>query len=177
MKPAKFKLGTLVVVGLLLFLRVNVTAEQLPKGDCNAPKPLTDLRHCVFWNKAFSGIDLHGTLLDGVSLRGTNLTGSNLSGASLRRADLRWSDFSKCQLTDTDFSNSNLFHTTFDGATMDRAKLNKAYMFGSRLNDVQARQADFTDAFMKDLNIENMDETWFQHAINLPIHLQQMLSQ
>jgi uncharacterized protein YjbI with pentapeptide repeats len=31
-------------------------------------------------------------------------------------------------------------------------------------------QADFTDAV-----IENMDGTWFQHAINLPIHLQQML--
>ena len=164
--------GAIVVVGLLLFFRVNVAAEELPKGDCKAPKPLTDLRHCVFWNKAFSGIDLHGTLLDGVSLRGTNLTGCNLSGASLRRADLRWSDFSKCQLNDTDFSNSNLFHTTFDGATMDGAKLNKAYLFGSRLNSIQARQADFTDAV-----IENMDGSWFQHAINLPIHLQKMLNQ
>jgi uncharacterized protein YjbI with pentapeptide repeats len=121
MKKGGFQWGSIVVVGLLLFFRVNVTAGQLPKGDCHVPKPLTDLRHCVFWNKAFSGIDLHGTLLDGVSLRGTNLTGCNLSGASLRRADLRWSDFSKCQLNDTDFSNSNLFHTTFDGATMDRA--------------------------------------------------------
>ena len=172
MNKTRFQSGFIVVIGLLLFFLADVTAEPLPKGDCNAPKPLTDLKHCVFWNKAFSGIDLHGTFLDGVSLRGTNLTGANLSGASLRRADLRGSDFSKCQLTDTDFSNSNLFHTTFDGATMDRAKLNKAYMFGSRLNYVQARQADFTDAFM-----ENMDGTWFQHAINLPIHLQQMLNQ
>jgi uncharacterized protein YjbI with pentapeptide repeats len=109
---------------LLIFCGVNATAEKPPKGDCNAPKPQTDLRHCVFRNRSFSGIDLQDTLLDGVSIRGTNLTGCNLAGASLRRADLRWSDFSKCQLNDTDFSNSNLFHTTFDGATMDRAKLN-----------------------------------------------------
>jgi uncharacterized protein YjbI with pentapeptide repeats len=40
---------------------------------------------------------------------------------------------------------------------MDGAKLNKAYLFGSRLNSIQARQADFTDAFMKDLNIANSD--------------------
>ena len=160
-------------------------------------------------------------------------------------------------MNDTDFSNSNLFHTTFDGATMDRAKLYQTYMFGARFNFVRARQADFTDAFMKDLNIansdlsgssfkrgymlravmigsnlsgadlqnadltgsalekvdftranlnnaslrgvtlnetifseanldqadftdaaiENMDGTWFQHAINLPIHLQKMLNQ
>jgi uncharacterized protein YjbI with pentapeptide repeats len=130
MNTTGIKRGPIVIVGLLLFFLADVTAEQLPKGDCNAPKPLTDLRHCVFWNKAFSGIDLHGTLLDGVSLRGTNLTGCNLAGASLRRADLRWSDFSKCQLPDTDFSNSNLFHTTFDGATMDRAKLNSASFRG-----------------------------------------------
>ena len=75
MNTAGFPWRSIVVVGLLLFFRVNVTAEQLPKGDCNDPKPLTDLRHCVFWNKSFSEIDLHSTLLDGVSLRGTNLTG------------------------------------------------------------------------------------------------------
>ena len=150
-----FHWGLIAIVGLLLIFRGNAAAEQLPKGDCTAPKPLTDLRHCVFWNQSFSGIDLHGTLLDGVSIRGTNLTGCNLSGASLRRADLRWSDFSKCQLSDSDFSDANLFHTTFDGATMDRTKLNKSYMFASRLNYVRARQADFTDAFMKDLNIAN----------------------
>jgi uncharacterized protein YjbI with pentapeptide repeats len=105
-------------------------------------------------------------------------------------------------LPDTDFSNSNLFHTTFDGAIMDRAKLNKAYMFASRLNDVQARQADFTKAKLNGASlrrvtldetifseanldqadftgavIENMDEPWFRHAINLPIHLQKMLGQ
>jgi uncharacterized protein YjbI with pentapeptide repeats len=173
MNLTRFKWGYIVaVVGLLIFFQVNIAAEQLPMGDCNTPKPLTDLRHCVFWNKAFSGIDLHGALLDGVSLRGTNLTGCNLSGASLRAADLRWSDFSKCQLNDADFSNSNLFHTTFDGATMDGAKLNKAYLFGSKLNYIQARQADFTDAV-----IENRDESWFRHAINLPMNLQKMLNQ
>jgi uncharacterized protein YjbI with pentapeptide repeats len=122
MNTGRFQWGSIVVVvGLLLFFRVNVTAGQLPKGDCHVPKPLTDLRHCVFWNEAFSGIDLHGALLDGVSLRGTNLTGCNLSGASLRRSDLRWSDFSKCQLNDTDFSNSNLFHTTFDETIFSEA--------------------------------------------------------
>ena len=62
MTAAGIQRGPIVVVGLLLFFWVNVTAEQLPKGDCNDPKPRTDLRHCVFWNKAFSGIDLHGTL-------------------------------------------------------------------------------------------------------------------
>ncbi len=108
MKKARFQWGSIVIVGLLLFFWVNVTAQQLPKGDCNAPKPRTDLRHCVFWNQSFSGIDLHGTLLDGVSLRGTKLTGCNLSRASLRRADLRWSDFSKCQLNDTDFSKCSI---------------------------------------------------------------------
>jgi uncharacterized protein YjbI with pentapeptide repeats len=126
MNKGRFHWVLIAIVGLLLFLRVNATAEQLPKGDCNAPKPRTDLRHCVFWNKAFAGIDLHGTLLDGVSLRGTNLTGCNLSGTSLRAADLRWSDFSKCQLNDADFSNSNLFHTTFDGATMDATRFQNA---------------------------------------------------
>ena len=127
MKTTIIRWVPIFVLGLLLFFWVSVSAEQLPKGDCKAPKALTDLRHCVFWNKSFSGINLHGVLLDGVSLRGTNLTGCNLSGASLRGADMRWSDFSKCKLSDTDFSNSNLFHTTFDGATMDRAKLNKAF--------------------------------------------------
>ena len=33
-------------------------------------------------------------------------------------------------------------------------------------------QTDFTGAV-----IENMDGTWFQNAINLPTHLQQMLNQ
>jgi uncharacterized protein YjbI with pentapeptide repeats len=108
MNTTRFQWGTIVVVGFLIFFQINVAAEQRPMGNCNTPKPRTDLRHCVFWNKAFSGIDLHGTLLDGVSF----------------------------------FSEANL------------------------------DQADFTDAV-----IENMDETWFQHAINLPIHLQQMLSQ
>jgi len=40
---------------------------------------------------------------------------------------------------------------------MDRANMYKTYLFGSKLNRVRARQADFTDAFMKDLNIANSD--------------------
>ncbi len=54
-------------------------------------------------------------------------------------------------------SDSNLFHTTFNGVTMDGAKMKKAYLLAARMNRVQARRADFTDAFMKDLNIENSD--------------------
>ena len=73
MNAAGFKWILITVAGLLLLFAANVTAEELPKGDCNAPEPLTDLRHCVFWNRSFSGTDLHGVLLDGVSLRSTNL--------------------------------------------------------------------------------------------------------
>jgi uncharacterized protein YjbI with pentapeptide repeats len=71
MNITRFQRGSIVVIGLLLLHQVSVAAEQLPKGDCNTPKPRTDLRHCGFWNKTFPGIDLHGTLLDGVSLRGS----------------------------------------------------------------------------------------------------------
>ena len=158
MNTTRFQWGSIVVVvGLLLFLRAHVTAEQLPMGDCNTPKPRTDLRHCVFWNKAFSGIDLHGALLDGVSLRGTNLTGCNLSGADLQNADLTGSALEKA-----DFTRANLSGASLKGVTLDETIFSEANL----------DQADFKDAV-----IENRDETWFRHAINLPIHLQKMLNQ
>ncbi len=77
MNEGRFHLGRFAMVGLLLFLWIDAAAEQLPKGDCDSPKPRTDLRHCVFWNIAFSGIDLHGALLDGVSLRMFTMTRVN----------------------------------------------------------------------------------------------------
>ena len=57
------------------------------------------------------------------------------------------------------------FHRDLDIVTLPDTILDEELM-------PVGRQADFTDAFM-----ENMDGTWFQHAINLPIHLQQMLNQ
>ena len=84
------------------------------------------------------------------------IIGSNLSGADLQNADLTGS-----ALENTDFTRAKLNSASFRGVTLDETIFSEANL----------DQADFTDAV-----IENMDETWFQHAINLPIYLQQMLN-
>jgi uncharacterized protein YjbI with pentapeptide repeats len=63
-------------------------------------------------------------------------------------------------LENADFTRANLSSVSLRGVTLDETIFSEANL----------DQADFTDAV-----IENMDGTWFQHAINLPIHLQQML--
>ncbi len=104
----------IAIAGLGLF-GFRISADTLPKGDCKVPKPLTDLRHCMFWGKSFPAIDLPGARLDGVNLYGVRFTGCDLTGTLLRKANLHWADLSNCRLSDADFSFSNPFHTPFDG--------------------------------------------------------------
>jgi hypothetical protein len=66
----------------------KVSAGALPKGNCEDPKPYTDLRHCHFAGKDLRNKDLSGTDLRVEYLHGTQLQGSNLTKALFKRRDL-----------------------------------------------------------------------------------------
>jgi uncharacterized protein YjbI with pentapeptide repeats len=101
--------------------------------------------------------DLSGSIFKrGYMLRAV-MIGSNLSGADLQNADLTGSALEKADFTKAKLNGASLRGVTLDETIFSEANLD---------------QADFTGAV-----IENMDETWFRHAINLPIHLQKMLGQ
>jgi Pentapeptide repeats (8 copies) len=59
----------------------TATAASLPKGNCSAPKPYTDLRHCKY-----RGADLTNLNLAGVDLRGAELYKTKFHGANLKNA-------------------------------------------------------------------------------------------
>lgn len=132
-------------------------AQTLPRGNCAAPGPRTDLRHCSFRGYEADAIDLHGALLDGVDLTNARLRGCDLSGARLVKADLKWADLGECTLTGADLSDADLFHATFDDGVLDGADFSGANMFGANLNGVRAVDTNFSRAYMKDIAMEESD--------------------
>ncbi len=68
----------------LALLTAGVAAQELPRGDCAAPRAATDLRHC----------DLTGSLLNGAHLRGASFLGSRLTDSRFVNAVTAGADFS-----------------------------------------------------------------------------------
>lgn len=80
---------------VVLFILTNsVIAAPLPKGDCKAPKPFTDLRHCYFEKTDLSNKDLRGVDLRVESLYQTDLSGADLTNALFDRNKLLVADLS-----------------------------------------------------------------------------------
>jgi uncharacterized protein YjbI with pentapeptide repeats len=101
--------------------------------------------------------DLSGSIFKRGKMFRAVMIGSNLSGADLQHADLTGS-----ALENADFTGANLSNASLKGVTLDETIFSEANL----------DQADFTEAVF-----ENMDATWFRNAVNLPIHLQNMLNQ
>ena len=68
--------------------------QGLAKGDCDNPRPVTDLTHCSFAGRVMLGADLHGADLTRVDLSNAKLAGCDLIGATLRGANLKRADLS-----------------------------------------------------------------------------------
>lgn len=71
----------------------TATAASLPKGNCSAPHPYTDLRHCDFEKADLSNKDLRGTDLRVASLYQTDFDGADLTNALFDRNQLLAAQF------------------------------------------------------------------------------------
>ncbi|OIR13935.1 pentapeptide repeat protein [mine drainage metagenome] len=88
--------GTSLAVGLFLgFMTIMGSAIAVPlsKGNCENPKPYTDLRHCRFEksdlrNKDLQGVDLRNVGLNGTQFQGANLTNALFDGVYITHANL-----------------------------------------------------------------------------------------
>ena len=99
--------------------------------------------------------DLAGSVFKRGKMFRAVMIGSNLTGADLQDADLTGS-----ALEEADFTRANLSGASLKGVTLDETNFSEANL----------DQADFSGVVL-----ENMDASRFQHAINLPAKLQQML--
>lgn len=130
-------------------------AQRLPKGDCEAPKPVTDLGHCSFAGRKLIGIDLHGAELSRVDFTSAVMAQCDMIGANLRGANLKWADLSGCKIRRADLTGADLFHTRLDFADISGSMLRKAFLFGTDMNNVLADDVDFRGSHMKDILMEN----------------------
>lgn len=58
--------------------------SMLPQGDCTAPQPHTDLRHCSFAGLDAPNIDLRGSKLDYVDFTNAKFSIANLMALALK---------------------------------------------------------------------------------------------
>lgn len=98
-------------------------ATGLPKGDCAAPRPVTDLTHCSFAGQKIDGLDLHGADLSRVDFSNAHLKECDMIGATLRGANLKWADLTGCRIRRADLTGADLFHTRLDRADISGSSL------------------------------------------------------
>ena len=111
-----------------LFVRSGGAADSaVAIGDCDAPEPSKDYRHCVFAGAKLMQADFRHALLGGVDLQNANFENANLSGANLAGADLKWANFRGADLTGADLTGADLFHTTLDESRLDGVRRNLKY--------------------------------------------------
>ena len=109
---------------LLLLAAMSPSAfadAHLAAGDCERPAVQHDLRHC-------------------------SLSGKRLAGVDVRGADLRWAKMIGARLGGADLSGADMFHVVANEADLTGASLFKTNLFGALLNEVIARDAEFTQA-------------------------------
>jgi uncharacterized protein YjbI with pentapeptide repeats len=95
-----------------------------------------------------SGAWLRGVILTRASLQKADLSGATLTSAKLDHVDAGDAIFHVAQLDWADLSNSMLDKAHFEFADLSRASLKGSYLAGSRLQGVQAYDANLRDAYL-----------------------------
>jgi len=85
-------LGMGLLLGFITITGIAIAAP-LPKGNCAAPEPYTNLMHCRFKktdlrNKDLRGVDLRNVALYKTQLQGSNLTNALFDGVYITHANL-----------------------------------------------------------------------------------------
>jgi uncharacterized protein YjbI with pentapeptide repeats len=94
------------------------------------------------------GLDFSGKNLDEADLTGSNMEGVNLTGASLNATDLPLADLTGADLSGGKGHGVQLFRSALDGA-----KLSRADFAGAHMQEVGARNADFSEANLADAEL------------------------
>lgn len=107
------------------------------------------------------GANLAATDLSGLNLANAMLADADLSGANLSGANLMGADLSKAKLF-----TANLQESLLTGATLNGAELSGSDLTGASMENVQAKQAGFGMACLKDVNLERacLDESTLSGA-------------
>ena len=92
------------------------------------------------------GAQLSGTNLTRAQLAGAHLSDANLTGATLTGAILIGAQFTGTNLTDTNLQGANLQGTNLHGAILTRANLTGANLARGHFTDVTLARADLTGA-------------------------------
>ena len=98
----------------------------------------------------FSHCDMQGSDFSKADLRGADIQFSNLSHADFSKADLREGASvvkRKMKKSGEEFSNAKAGHVTFTGSTL----------FNVNMRGITAIHADFSDAIMEKVNLEDAD--------------------
>jgi uncharacterized protein YjbI with pentapeptide repeats len=109
-------------------------------------------------------------------MKDLNIANSDLSGSIFKRGYMLRAVMIGSNLSDSDLQNADLTGSALEKADFTRANLRGASLKGVTLDETIFSEANLDQADFTDVVIENMDETWFQNAINLPMHLQKMLN-
>ena len=100
----------------IVFVLIGVvSADALPKGNCQAPAASSDLRHCSFKGRTLVKADLHGSDLSDVNFENARMSFCDLSGARLIGANFKWAMLKRCKMRRVDLRNADLFHANLDG--------------------------------------------------------------
>jgi len=155
MRHPLFSAVPALLAGLLAAAPAALTEDALPKGDCKAPAPRTDLRHCNFEGAMLMGADLSGADVRGVKFAKARMTGCAMRGARAGGANFRWTDMKGCDLSGADFSGSDMLHVRLDSAKVDGTDFTKAYLFGAILSHAHGEKAVFDTAHLRDVEIDS----------------------
>ena len=149
----------------MILIPSSLWAKKLPKGDCDNPKPYTNLRHCDFSGRAMAGINLEGADLKKVTLAQTNLENANLEGAILHRAklegailknaNLKRADLWLAILHKADLQKANLQEARLQKAKANKIKLQGANLFNANMKGIRMWEANLQGANLQQVNIEH----------------------
>lgn len=95
---------------------------------------------------ALAGHVLTGMKANGAVLVGMDLSGASLQGACFEGADLRYCNFAGADLRGANLKSARLNQAKLTGADLSALPFGSGRFFPTRLNDVQARFADFSGA-------------------------------
>lgn len=90
--------------------------------------------HADISRRLFTGIDLHGALMQDADLTGLSVLEADLTEASLEGADLSYCDLSRTVLAHADLSDANLTGANLANADLSGAILKRARLAGADLS-------------------------------------------
>ncbi|MDH4266759.1 MAG: pentapeptide repeat-containing protein, partial [Deltaproteobacteria bacterium] len=116
-----------------------------------------DFSGAIFTGVVLKDTELEGANLSAADLKGADLSGTILTGANLAGANLSGAKMEKACLKDADATEGSLTYVQMAGAVLTDAVFEKAVMSKAVLDQVEAKDANFSEADLSGATFKNSD--------------------